>query len=89
MVQDIDEFSINLPIKKYVDVLNLAREISESQDSDEVCISCFSNLFKDNDLFVDLFPIDSGYVYEIQDPSYIYKNQEFRFMFAVKYEEND
>ena len=86
MTKDISDFNVEMPINFYPSVLT-ARKIIETQENNELCISCFSNLAADNNLFVDILPIsENRQVIVITNNDYLRGGENYQLRFAVQYE---
>ena len=81
-----DVFQIDIPAEQFYEDLLIIREIAESMEEEEICLTCFSDLAYDNDLFVDILPYyNNTYVFDIVDNNYLIKDKNYHLQFAVQY----
>ncbi len=87
-ITEISSFYTEVPAKEFYDDLATAKEIANSVKGEMICMSCFSDLAEDNDLFVGTYAISNNtYLFEITDNNVV-SNKNFRLRFAVKYNES-
>jgi len=87
--REISSFEINIPVKQFYENLMTAREIVNSQENNEVCLTCFSNLAEDNNLLINILPhYGNTYVFDIKDNDYLIDGKNYRLRFAVKFNES-
>ncbi len=87
-VKELTSFQTVIPIPQLAQDITIARQIVESQQQEGVCITCFSSLAADNDVFVGILPIgNSTYLIDLTDRDYIINNEEYHLRFAMRYNE--
>lgn len=90
ITKQISNFMVSVPTAEFYQNILTAREIIKSQEKEEVCITCFSNLALENELLINIFPsADNTYVFDIKDENYLINNENFRLRFALQYDETE
>ena len=84
--KDISSFQVEVPADQLYQNIITARKIVETSKK-EICLTCFSDLAKENDLFVNILPsFNNTYIYDIKDSNYIINNEQYHLRFAIQYE---
>jgi len=84
--KDISKFEVQIPADQFYNNILTARKIVEGT-GEEICLTCFSNLAKENDLFVNILPtFNNTYIFDIKDNNYLIKDENYHLRFAVQYE---
>jgi hypothetical protein len=87
-VTEISSFYAEVSTKDFYNDLEVARVIANSTN-EMVCLSCFSDLAVENDLFVGTYAISNDtYLFEITDNNYVIDYNNFKLRFAVRYNES-
>ncbi len=87
-VKEISIFRTSLPAKQLNQNIILARKIVESQDEGEICLTCFSNLAAENDIFVDILPYyNDTLIIELTDNDYLINEEAYNLRFIINYNE--
>src|SRR3989344_4770670 len=77
---------VEVPADQLYQNIITARKIVETSKK-EICLTCFSDLAKENDLFVNILPsFNNTYIYDIKDSNYIINNEQYHLRFAIQYE---
>lgn len=88
--KQISNFMISIPAAEFYQNILTAREIIKNQENKEICISCFSNLALENDLFVNILPMaENTFIIELMDNNYLINEQNYRLRFAIQYNETE
>ncbi|HLD00119.1 MAG TPA: hypothetical protein VJC39_00065 [Candidatus Nanoarchaeia archaeon] len=86
--QQMSDFRVELSTTEFYQNILAAREIVTSQEQGELCLSCFSDLAAENELFVNILPtFDNIYVIDITDNNYLITGQNYRLRFAIQYDD--
>lgn len=85
--KEISIFKTDVPAKQFYQNIIVAKEIIQSQEGEEVCLTCFSSLAQENDLFVAVLSHHNNtYIFDITDNNYLIGEEKYHLIFAVKYE---
>ncbi len=80
------EFTAEIPADNFYQDLAAAREIVNTQNGEEICLSCVSSIAAQNNLVITVNPTyDKTYVYVIEDNNYFISEEKFKLRFAIKY----
>ena len=85
--QEISTFEVDINSEQLFESLSVAKEIVNSQEGREICITCFSNIAANNDIFVNIFSTDNGTVFDLRNNNNLINKEPYQFRFAVHHEE--
>lgn len=86
----LSEFTVSIPAEEYYQDIMIARKIVDSIDVSGVCISCFSSLAAENNVFVEMLEIGNNTtLFEVSDNDYFINNEKYMLRFAARYHENE
>jgi len=84
-IKTLNIFEAEVSSQDYYQGVEVARSVVNSTDGDGVCLTCFSNLASENEMFVGVIPYDEDiYIINVKDDSYELEGEEFHMMFAMK-----
>lgn len=87
-VKELTSFQTVIAVPQLVQDIAVAQQIIENQQQEEVCITCFSSLAAENNVFVGILPIgNSTYLIDLVDRDYVINNEEYHLRFAMRYNE--
>ena len=87
-IREISNFMTEISAEQFSRAIIVAREIVTSQHDGEICLTCFSDLAEQYNLFVGIIPFgEEAYLFDITDNDYILNNENYHLRFAVRFHE--
>jgi len=84
IIKELTDFNVKVSSEQFYQDILVSREVVKSIDKDQMCVSCFSNIASENNLLINLFPKDNGYIFDIKDNDYLINGENLRLGFAIE-----
>lgn len=84
-VRELSTFATGISSEQFHQNIQIARKIVDSSSEKEVCLTCFSQMAEESDIFVGIIPLGAGsYLFDLQDNNYIFYDEPYHLRFAVR-----
>mgnify|MGYP005626409715 CR=1 FL=1 len=79
----VSNFQVEVDAKQFYENILVSREIVETIDKG-ICLTCFSSLATEYDLFVGTIPYNDSIIIDIKDNNYFIDYENYHLTFAVR-----
>ena len=80
----LSQFEVNFPINDLITALDVASTIAETKSANGVCLSCFAEKARQNNIEVQIMNLpNSTLLVELTSKQYLLDNKEYIFRFAM------